>query len=349
MFYLDKAILFDFCRSLLSGAGVPEEDAAVVADVLVDTSLEGIDTHGVSRLPIYLTRIQNGRINAQPHIRVDRTAPGLANVDGDNGLGQLVGARSMQVAIKLAEEAGIGAVATKRSNHFGASSYYCKMASSCGMAGMAFTNTPSGIPPWGGKKAYFGTNPIAFAFPGKKQPVVVDMSSSTVARGNIILAAKEGRAIPEGWAIDSEGRPTTDAKAALDGAVLPMAGPKGYAMALAVEVLSGILTGSAYGPGVGWIYDESTDPVDIGHFFIAIDLNKLIPLSDFLCRMDHMVGEIKGSPKAQGVEEILIPGERRFNKAIVRTREGIPISPQLLEELNKLAGELGITPLIHPV
>lgn len=338
-------ILFTFCKNLLQGAGVPAEDAAVVAEVLIDTSLEGIDTHGISRLPIYLTRIQNGRINAKPNIKVDRAAPAMANVDGDNGLGQLVGVRSMQAAIDLAEETGVGAVATRHSNHFGASSYYCKMASSGGMVGMAFTNTPSGIPPWGGKQAYFGTNPVAFAFPGKEQPVVVDMSSSTVARGNIILAAKEGRPIPEGWAIDSEGRPTTDAGAALEGAVLPMAGPKGYAMALAVEILSGILSGSAYGPRVGWIYDEKTEPADIGHFFIAVDIGKLMPLTVFVNRMDHMVQEIKASPKAEGVEEIFIPGERRTNKAKKRLQEGIPVSDPLLVELNKLAQEFGVPPL----
>lgn len=334
-----------FCQDLLNGAGIPLEDATIVADVLVDTSLEGIDTHGISRLPIYLTRIQNGRINARPRIKVERTAPALANVDGDNGLGQLVAVKSMEAAIGLAKESGAGAVATKHSNHFGASSYYCKIASSSGMVGMAFTNTPSGIPPWGGKKAYFGTNPISFAFPGKSQPVVVDMSSSTVARGNIILAAKEGKSIPEGWAIDSEGRPTTDAKAALEGAVLPMAGPKGYAMALAVEILSGILSGSAYGPRVGWIYDESTEPVNIGHFFLAMDISKFMPLNDFVSRLNNMVEEIKESPKAQGVEEIFIPGERRTNIAVKRSKEGIPVSDQLLAEFNQLARDLNVSPL----
>lgn len=345
MLHFQQQKVFQFCQKLLQGSGVPEEDAAIVTDVLVDTSLEGIDTHGISRLPVYLTRIQNGRINAKAKIKVDRTAPSLANIDGDNGLGQLVGVRSMQVAVEMAREAGVGAAAVRHSNHFGASSYYCKMASSSGMVGMAFTNTPSGIPPWGGKEAYFGTNPISFAFPGKEQPVVIDMSSSTVARGNIILAAKEGRPIPEGWAIDSEGRPTTDARAALDGAVLPMAGPKGYAMALAVEIMSGILSGSAYGPRVGWIYDESTQPVNIGHFFLAIDISRLMPQSEFLSRMDHMTGEIKDSPKADGVKEIFIPGERRTNSARKRAEEGIPVSPQLLDELNKLACELGVAPL----
>lgn len=335
-------VLFEFCKKLLQGAGVPPGDAAIVADVLIDASLEGIDTHGVSRLPVYLTRIQNGRINAKADIKVERTAPAQAGIDGDNGLGQLVGVRSMQVAIELAGKTGAGAVAVKNSNHFGASSYYCKMAASRGMVGLAFTNTPSGIPPWGGKKAYFGTNPIAFAFPGKEVPVVVDMSSSTVARGNIILAAKEGRPIPEGWAIDSNGRPTTDAKAALEGAVLPMAGPKGYALALAVEILSGVLSGSAFGPRVGWIYDDSTEPVNIGHFFLAMEISGFMPLHSFVDRMDQMITEIKEVPLSENFERILIPGERRAIEANRRKVEGIPVPEQLLAELNNIAREVGV-------
>lgn len=337
--------LLEFCSNLLQGAGVPKSDADIVADVLVDTSLEGLDTHGISRLPIYLTRIQSGRINPVANIKVNKTAPAVASVDGDNGLGQLVAAKSMELAIELAKEAGVGAVAVKRSNHYGASAYFCKQATVAGMAGMAFTNTPSGIPPWGGREAYFGTNPIAFGFPAKEQPVVVDMSSSIVARGHIILAAKQGKPIPEGWAIDKDGRPTTDAKAALAGAVLPMAGPKGYAMALAVEVMSGILSGSAFGKEVGWIYDESTKPVDIGHFFIAMDVAMFMPFDSYVDRMDQMITEIKESPKAEGVEEIFIPGERRTLKANSRNKEGIPISDQLLAELNQLAQGLGVPTL----
>ncbi|MEW6696326.1 MAG: Ldh family oxidoreductase [Bacillota bacterium] len=329
--------LFEFCSGLLQGVGVPKADADIVADVLVDTSMEGLDTHGISRLPIYTTRIQNGRINPKANLQVNKTAPAVAAIDGDNGLGQLVGVKAMEVAINLAKEAGVGAVSVKRSNHYGASSYFCKQAAAAGMIGMAFTNTPSGIPPWGGREAYFGTNPIAFGFPAKEQPVVVDMSSSIVARGNIILAAKQGKPIPEGWAIDKEGRPTTDAKAALEGAVLPMAGPKGYAMALAVEIMSGIISGSAFGKEVGWIYDESTKPVDIGHFFIALDVSRFMPMDTFKDRTQQMITEIKESPKAEGVDEIYIPGERRTLKSNVRKQEGIPIPDALLAELNQLA------------
>ncbi|SHE31522.1 Malate/lactate/ureidoglycolate dehydrogenase, LDH2 family [Desulfofundulus australicus DSM 11792] len=336
--------LTGFCRELLVAVGVPGEDAEVVAGVLIDTSLEGIDTHGISRLPIYLSRVRNGRINARPRITVEKSGA-VATVDGDNGLGQLVAVRSMEVAINLAAECGVGFVATRRSNHFGAASYYCKMAARRQMVGMAFTNTPPGIPPWGGRRPYFGTNPIAFAFPTDKHPVVVDMSSSTVARGNIILAAREGREIPPGWAIDAEGRPTTDPGKALEGAVLPVGGAKGYALALAVEVMSGIISGSAYGPEVGWIYDDSLEPVNIGHSFIAIDISRLMPVETFHERMADMIRGIKAVPLAEGFERIFIPGERRQIKAQARMNEGIPVSDNLLKELNELARELGVRPL----
>ncbi len=337
-------ILAQFCRDLMTAAGVLPEDAGVVTDVLIDASLEGIDTHGISRLPIYLSRLRNGRINARPQIKVNRSGA-VAAVDGDNGLGQLVAVRSMEVAIDLAGQYGVGLVTTKHSNHFGAASYYCKMAARWQMVGMAFTNSPPGIPPWGGRKPYFGTNPIAFAFPTDEYPVVVDMSSSTVARGNIILAARDGREIPPGWAIDAEGRPTTDPQKALEGAVLPVGGAKGYALALAVEVMSGILSGSAYGPGVGWIYDDSLEPVNIGHCFLTIDVSRLMPLETFHKRMADMIRGAKAVPLAEGFEQILIPGERRRVKAEQRVREGIPVDENLLQELNQLALELGVRTL----
>ncbi|MDQ0286167.1 LDH2 family malate/lactate/ureidoglycolate dehydrogenase [Desulfofundulus luciae] len=337
-------ILAPFCRELMKAAGVPPEDAGVVTDVLIDASLEGIDTHGISRLPIYISRLRNGRINSRPQIKVDRTGA-MAAVDGDNGLGQLVAVRSMKIAIELAGQYGVGFVTTKHSNHFGAASYYCKMATRWQMIGMAFTNSPPGIPPWGGRKPYFGTNPIAFAFPTNEYPVVVDMSSSTVARGNIILAAREGREIPLGWAIDAEGRPTTDPQKALGGAVLPVGGAKGYALALAVEVLSGILSGSAYGPGVGWIYDDSLEPANVGHCFLAIDVSRLMSLETFHKRMADMIQGVKAVPLAKGFEQILIPGERRRVKAKQRVREGIPVDENLLQELNQLAMELGVRTL----
>jgi len=333
-----------FCKELLMHYGVPEQDATIVTEVLIDASLEGVDTHGVNRLPIYVSRIKNGRINAKPKVKISKSgATGI--VDGDNGLGQLVAVRSMEVAIELAHEYGVSIVVTRHSNHFGAASYYCKMAVDRQMIGITFTNTPPGIPPWGGKRPYFGTNPIAFAFPTGGQPIVVDMSSSTVARGNIILAAKEGKPIPLGWAIDKEGRPTTDPNKALEGAVLPIGGPKGYALCLAVEVMSGILSGSAFGPDVGWIYDDKLEPVNIGHCFMAIDISRFMPLEMFYNRINKMIREIKSVPLADGFSEIFIPGERRQIKFKERLREGIPIGESVLQELNQLAQEVNLPPL----
>ncbi|WP_347488859.1 Ldh family oxidoreductase [Desulfoscipio sp. XC116] len=336
-----------FCSSLLEGAGVPSEDAETVATVLVDTSLDGIDTHGISRLPVYLTRLQSARINSRPNIKFKRTAQSVILLDGDNGLGQLVSVQAMGKAIEAARETGVGVVPTKHSNHFGAATYYCKMAANAGMVGMAFTNSPPGIPPWGGKKPYFGTNPISFGFPCVAEPVVVDMSSSNVARGNIILAAKENRPIPEGWAIDADGNQTTDAQKALKGAVLPVGGPKGYALALAVEILAGVISGAAYGPHVGWIYDESLEPVNIGHFFIAMNIESFMPKNEYINRMENMISEIKAVPKAEGYDRILLPGERKNAKANKRLREGIPVKAALLDELNEIAVSLGVEKLLH--
>ncbi|MBE0467817.1 MAG: Ldh family oxidoreductase [Candidatus Desulforudis sp.] len=341
------ANLRQFCMDLLVGARVPPTDARVVATVLVDASLDGIDTHGVSRLPVYLKCLQNGRINPVPEIKVARSAPAAAVLDGDHGLGQLVAVRAMEQAITLAAEAGVGVVAVRHSNHFGAASYYCKMAVARNMIGLAFSNSAPGIPPWGGRRAYFGTNPVAFGFPAANSPVMVDMSLTKAARGNVILAAREGTPIPAGWALDAAGRPTTDPREALAGAVLPFGGPKGYALALAVEVLCGVLSGAGYGPRVGWIYDDGVQPADVGHFFIAIDIASLMPLSEYISRMESMKAEVTAVPAAEGAAPIRLPGERRRAAAVSRSREGIPMEPALLSELNELAVRLNVATLIH--
>lgn len=331
-----------YCEDLLIAAGLSTEDAKIVAEVLLVTSLEGIDTHGVSRLPIYLSRLQSGRINTCPVPRVEKTGAATATIDGDNGLGQLIAVQAMATAIELAQAAGMACVTVNNSNHFGASSYYCEMAAAADMIGIAFTNTPPGIPPWGGRSAYFGTNPIAFAFPGSEHPVVIDMSSSVAARGNIIQAAKDGRSIPAGWAIDVNGLPTTDAKEALAGAVLPMGGPKGYAMALAVEFLAGVLSGAAVGKHVGWIYDESLEPVNIGHCFMVIQIERFMPIATFMDRTATMLAEIKEVPLSAGCEHILIPGERRKKIALTREDQGIPMNQALIDELNQFAARWGV-------
>lgn len=326
-----------FCQEVFVRLGMAHEDARVVSDSLVRANLEGTDSHGVSRMGIYTKRMREGRISADPTVEIEHNGSVLS-VDGNNGLGQVASYHALKNALPVARETGIAGVGVRNSNHFGTAAYYCQMACREDMALIATTNSPPGIAPWGGKKAYFGTNPVAFGFPTRNEPpVVVDMSSSVVARGNIINAAREGEAIPEGWAIDEEGEATTDADAALRGAVLPLGGAKGYALALAVEIMSGVLSGAAFGPHVNNLYKENEPPANVGHSFILLNVSSWLDLDDYYDRMDQFLGEIKATPRAKDVEEILYPGERRYRSYLEKTDEGISLPPAVSEELKELA------------
>lgn len=335
--------LIEFASSIFKSAGVPDADAVIVARALVDADLEGNSTHGVSRLPVYIKRIKAGLVSCLPEIAIEKEGPAYVVIDGGNGLGQVVATRAMDEAIRLAEQSGVGIAAVKSSNHLGVASYYCKMATRKNMIGLAFTNAPAAITPWGSKEAYFGTNPIALAAPtGGGYPVVVDLSTSVIARGKIVLAAQKGEKIPSHWAYDKDGVSTENPVEALAGSILPMAGPKGYALAMAVEILTGILTGAAYGRQVGDMYGAWNEPANIGHFMIALNVSSFIPLDSFTSRLDAMVEEIKALKAADGFSEILIPGERRARSSKERALKGIPFSNKIVEELTVLGNENGV-------
>lgn len=339
----DPAELERFCEGVFVGLGMANEDARVAADSLVRANLEGTDSHGVSRLAVYSRRMREGRISAAPDIRVERDGSVL-RVDGGNALGQVASHHALKAAVPVARETGMVGIAIRSSNHFGTAAYYCQMACREGMALIAATNSPPGIAPWGGKRAYFGTNPIAFGFPARREPhVIVDMSSSVVARGKVILAAKEGLPIPEGWAIDEEGSNTTDAVAALKGAVLPLGGAKGYALALAVEVMSGVLSGAAFGPHVNNLYEDGRPAADVGHFFILLDVSRWMPMEEYFARMEQLLSEVKASPRARGVEEILHPGERRHRSYLENRELGVALPPAVRQELEDLGQEYGVS------
>ncbi len=331
-----------FCQEVFARLGMAREDTYVVADSLVRANLEGTDSHGISRMGIYALRMREGRISANPAVEIEHSGSVL-RVDGGNGLGQVASYHALKAAFPIAREAGIVGVGVRNSNHFGTAAYYCQMACREGMALIAMTNSPPGIAPWGGKKAYFGTNPIAFGFPTRREPpVIVDMSSSVVARGNIINAAREGQPIPEGWAVDEEGVATTDAEAALRGTVLPLGGAKGYALALAVEVMSGVLSGAAFGPQVNNLYRDEDPPANVGHSFIVLDISKWMALEDFYGRMEKFLGQIKATPQALGVEEILYPGERRYATYLEKAKEGVALPTAVRKELEGLGREYGV-------
>ena len=245
----DGARLAAFCTAVLERVDVPREHAETVARSLLAANLRGVDTHGMTRLPIYVERLRAGLINGRVSGTVVAEGPTTAVFDGENGLGQVVGTKGMQLAIAKAESAGVGFVTVRNSNHYGTAAYYAMMALAHDMIGVSITNSPPLMAPWGGRKGFLGTNPLSIAVPaGEERPFVFDMATSVVARGAVILAAKRGDAIPPTWAMNKDGEPTTDAKAALEGAVLPLGGHKGFGLAMAIDILAGVLAGGPFGP-----------------------------------------------------------------------------------------------------
>jgi LDH2 family malate/lactate/ureidoglycolate dehydrogenase len=339
----DPTLLRTHVARLAAVAGVPPNDADVLADALVDADVHGSATHGVSRLAIYLKRIALGQIDASAELRVERQRGGVIAVDAANGLGQVQTVRTLERLLPLAREHGVAAATVRRSQHFGAVSYYCNRAAEQDMILLATTNCEPAMSPAGGFDAFFGTNPIGASFPtGRGWPVKVDLATSVVARGNIIAADREGRAIPEGWALDANGDPTTDAAAALAGTVLTMAGHKGYALALLVELLSGALSGAAIGPDVGSMYKQLDRPQDVGHFLCLVDISAFVDPVEFRRRVDATIDRIKASRRRPGVDEILVPGERSARTAQANRRLGVPLAAATVTELDALADRLGV-------
>jgi LDH2 family malate/lactate/ureidoglycolate dehydrogenase len=323
--------------------GVSSADAAIFSNALVDADLHGAGTHGISRLNIYLQRIQKGLIDPTATLRVERRRGSILTLDAGNGLGQVQAVKALEMLIPFAKENGIAAATIRNSQHFGALSYYCNLAAQQNLVLLAMTNCEPAMSPEGGYEAFFGTNPIAVSFPtGKGFSVKIDLATSIIARGNIIAAQKKGEPIPLGWALDGNGDATTNAEKALLGTVLTMAGHKGYALALMVELFSGVLSGSAIGSDVGSMYKNLERKQDVGHFFCLFDIEAFMDLPQFIERIDETIDRIKASKKRLGVEEILIPGERSSRTARLNKSRGIPIAEPTLAELQHWCRELNV-------
>jgi LDH2 family malate/lactate/ureidoglycolate dehydrogenase len=329
--------------ALAVASGVRKPDAAILADALVDADIHGTSTHGVSRLNIYLRRIQKGLIDPRAKLVIERRRGGTLAVDAGNGLGQVQAVKTLEKLIPKAKRNGVAAATIRNSQHFGALSYYCNMAARQDMILFATTNCEPAMSPEGGCQAFFGTNPLAASFPtGKGFPVKIDLATSIVARGNIIAAKKRGEPIPPGWALNADGAPTTDAAQALAGMVLTMAGHKGYALALMVEVFSSVLSGAAIGPAIGSMYKDLDRKQDVGHFFCLLDIAAFMEPADFKRRMDETIDAIKACRKRPNVSEILIPGERSHAKAQQNLAQGISLDDTTLAELKSLCEELNV-------
>ncbi|MBT9165732.1 MAG: putative oxidoreductase YjmC [Chloroflexi bacterium] len=341
--HLSSSQLKRFCSVVLQKVEIPPTDADLIAESLVQANLWGVDSHGVTRMAIYVERLKRGLVNPRPRITILRETPAMAVVDGDNGSGQVVASRAMELAIAKARESGVGLVGIRNSNHFGATAFFTMMALRKEMIGVAMSNASATMAPWGGRSPYLGTNPLSVAVPaGQELPLVLDMATSVVARGKILLAAQQGESIPAGWAIDLDGEVTTDAARALDGCVLPFGGPKGSAIALLIDVLSGVLTGGVYGPHVGDLYRDMERPQCLGHMMGAIDIGWFSDVDVFKKRMDKMIRELKSLPPAKGVNEVLLPGEIEARIHQQREAEGIPLTPGVIADLRRLALEYAV-------
>ncbi len=324
-------------------AGVSAADADILAAALVDADVHGVSSHGVSRLNIYIRRIQKGLIDPKATLTVLRQRGATLAVDAGNGLGQVQAVKTLRLLTPMAKESGAAVATIRNSQHFGALSYYCNQAARENMILLAMTNCEPAMSPEGGCQAFFGTNPIAASFPtGKGFPVKIDLATSIVARGNIIAAQKSGKSIPPGWALSPDGEPTTDASQALLGTVLTMAGHKGYALALLVEVLSGVLSGAAVGPQVGSMYKNMDRKQDVGHFFCLLDIEAFMDTREFIKRMDDTITKIKACRRRPDTREILVPGERSHQRAVENLVQGIRVDEATCDELAKLCTELHI-------
>jgi LDH2 family malate/lactate/ureidoglycolate dehydrogenase len=343
---VDAARLNEFATAVYAGAGMPEADARLLADTLVQSDLWGHQSHGVLRLGWYLERLRNKVMNpvTQPEFVVDAGA--MAVIDGHDGVGHVLTMLATREAVKRAKQHGIAAVGVRMSNHFGTCMYYTRIGALEGCVMLLTTNGGPAMAPWGGRKKIIGTNPWSVATPaGKHPPFLMDMANTGVARGKIYLAHNKRQPIPEGWAIDKDGAPTTDPQAAIEGIVLPMAGHKGYAIAMMVDVLSGVLTGSGFLSDVHSPY-KTAEKSNCGHFMIAVNIEALQPLAQFNARMEQYIAELKSVPLAKGHDEVFYPGEIEANNDIANRRDGLLLPADTLENLASIARDSGLTGLL---
>jgi LDH2 family malate/lactate/ureidoglycolate dehydrogenase len=335
--------LYDFAYRVLQRLDVPDDDARAVAGCLIKADLRGVDSHGMVRLPVYARRVEIGAVKARPDVRVLPAAGAVALVDGDNGLGPVVGTRAMAAAIARARAQGVGVAGVRHSNHFGPAAFYVEQAVEAGLIGLAISNAPPNMAPFGGKSRFLGTNPLAIAIPaGSEPPLVFDASTSVVARGKIIVAAHNRKSIPAGWAVDPDGYPTTDPELALAGAVLPFGGPKGSAISFIIDIFCGVLTGAAFATYLHTLEDLTTVQ-NVGHVFMAVRTDLFLPAAEFASRMDLILGLLKAAPPAPGsTGRVLLPGELELAHEAHNREHGVALSPAIAAQLAHYGGDLGV-------
>lgn len=338
-FKVPAASLGAFIAGLLRAAEVPPADAELVSRSLLEAELAGHPAHGVSRLPLYVRRLRAGLIAARPQMRVVASTAAACTLDAGNALGPVGAMRGLDLATERAHEHGVGLCGVRHANHAGALDFYVREGAERGFLTMAVSNTPPALAPPGGRTAVIGTNPIAAGLPAAGVPVVIDLATSQVARGRILQAARSGKAIPSGWAVDAAGAPTTDPAAALAGALVPAGGAKGFALALLVEALAAVLTGSGVGAEVSGTFEDSDRPSNVGLCFLAVDAAALQP--GFAERMAALAAAIRAVESVAGGRRVRVPGDRGREERQGRLSEGVELPARLVAEVDRLAAELG--------
>ena len=338
--------LRNFSQQSFVACGLSKENSEWVTDTLIRSELRGIGSHGIVRLPFYCKRLTDKGTNPNPNVRVEAERPSMILANGDNGLGQIVSIKTMEMVIERARSQGVCFAGVRNSCHFGMSAYYPMMALKEGMIGLAGSNTAPVMAPWGGGKSAIGNNPLAIAVPtGKEYPLIVDMAMSVVSGGKVRLEAVKGTKIPKDWILDGQGR-LTDNPADLmpDGTLLPL-GYKGFGLAIMIEVLSGVLTRSSILNEIPLWFEKTSVPVNLGHFFMALDIGAFMPVEAFKKRVDQMIDELKSSPPMKGSSGIFMPGEIEYLKEQDYLRNGIPVSKEVLKTLDHFAKKIGIPKL----
>ncbi len=339
--------LEEFTASAMRALGLPNEDAAKVATLMVEADMQGSDGHGVIRLAPYAKRILAGGINLKPDIKVVQERTAMALVDGDNGMGHLVMKKATELAIHKARSAGIAWVGSRWSNHAGPASLYARMALQHDMIGLYFAvGNANHLPPWGGLDMLLSTNPIAAAIPTLNEaPVVLDMATTVAAYGKVKAKAQRGEMMPEGWMIDRQGKPLLDPTKSEEGFLLPIGGYKGYGLSLIVGILAGTLNGAAMGSQVIDFNKDFSTTTNTGQAIAIIDPSAFGDITEFKQNVDTLVRELRGSERMPGVDRIWLPGEQSHEKRLSNEAHGIVLAPSLMKQLNDLAAQLNITPL----
>ncbi len=329
--------------NIMRANDVPDDDARLVAESLVTSDMWGHPSHGMLRLPWYVARLQSGVMRPVTETETVSSFGSVTVLDGHDGIGQVVTHRAVTVAGGAATTHGVGVVAVRNSNHFGTAAYWTRQLAEMNCVGILTTNGSPAMAPWGGAEKMIGANPWSIAVPGGRHgAVVLDIANTGVARGKVYAAKERGERLPDGWAIDASGVPTNDPQAALNGLILPMARHKGYAVSFMMDVLSGVLTGSAFGTGVvgPYVPDQRSG---CGHLVIAINIAAVMPPAQFTARIDELITSLKESRTAPG-QEIVVPGELE-NRAIAAASGTVTLPAKTVRELNRLAAECNVASL----